>query len=177
MIIQGCFYGVSAQGLSRLTWCNHCIIVYLENYRAVPKRLHRERKKYIPEWGSSEHIEPRNRQYNFSVFLLFRQIARAFWCQLCRVRAQHTLTWHGFMGFSWCFILFFKSQINCSQSNSVPTYASDFSLSSPPKTNRAFLNSSKQCVGALYPLLQHQLLRLSCLTVPPPPPSAPTGSI
>lgn len=51
VIIQGCFYGVSTQGLSRLRWCNWCIIIVcLANDHAVPKRLHRERKKYIPEW-------------------------------------------------------------------------------------------------------------------------------
>lgn len=34
-------------------------------------------------------------------------------CRLWGVRGQHTLTWHGFMGLSWCFILFLKSHINC----------------------------------------------------------------
>lgn len=78
VIIQGCFYRVSTQGLSGLRWCNCCIIVHLANDHAVPKRLHRERKKYIPEWDSFEQFEPRSRQCNFSVFLLFRQIAGAF---------------------------------------------------------------------------------------------------
>lgn len=72
--------------------------------------------------------------------------------------------------------IFKKSYKLRSQSNIVPTYASDFSLSSPPKTNRVFQNSCEQCVGVLYPLL-HQLLTLSHLTVPSPPSSAPTGSI